>query len=139
MPSIPPRRARRRHRPNGMKEQTGPDLSEPPRQVALEVAGRPGRHHAIGVMIAAPRRRMMSPGARQKDGARSNAASFRLDRARRAGGLPPGSVEEVDRMAVTETAHPNIDERRAKGAVQSGRLATLEDVRDRRLTMANRR
>jgi len=38
--------------------------------------------------------------------------------------MPPGSEEEVDRMAVKKIAHPDIDER--KGAVRSGRLAALE-------------
>jgi hypothetical protein len=80
---------------------------------------------------------MMSPGTRQEDGARVDAGSFRLDRARRAGGLPPGSVEEVDRMAAKKIAHPNIDERGAKDAVRSGRLTAPEAAKDRRPTMAS--
>jgi len=71
---------------------------------------------------------MMGPETRQKDGAQVNAGSFLLDRAWHTGGLPPGSVEEVDRMAVRKIAYPNIDEHRAKDAVRSGRLAALEGV-----------
>jgi hypothetical protein len=54
--------------------------------------------------------------------------SFRLDLARRAGGLLPGSVEEVDRMAVKKIRHPTIGERRARDAARSGWLAACEGI-----------
>jgi len=43
-------------------------------------------------------------------------------------GLLPGSVEEVDRMAVKKIGHPIVDERRAKDAVRSGWLAACEGI-----------
>ena len=51
--------------------------------------------------------------------------------------MPPGSVEEVDRMAAKKIAHPNIAERMVQDAVRSGRLTVLTASKDRRPTMAN--
>ena len=96
--------------------------------MALKAMGRPGRLHAIGVMIAARQRRMMSQERARKAGRGSMPGRSGLTGHGVPVGLLPGSVEEVDRMAVRGSGIRSWMNAEPKNAVRSGWLAAREGI-----------